>query len=171
MSDVVEMVAAEIVPDVVEDDRPSSLQQQPPRRADPMFQWTILALCTGATLAALLLSAPGRSSVVVPFLNYPLPELCAWKRFSGVGCPGCGLTRCFISMAHGDVVRAFQFNPAGVPLFVLMVLQIPYRIVQLRRIKRGLAELQWRWMGVVCGSIPALLIGQWVIRLLLGVRI
>ena len=64
-------------------------------------------------LTALALSVRDRSQVVIPFLKLPLPELCLMRRLASVDCPGCGLTRCFISLAHGDLPAAWSYNPAG----------------------------------------------------------
>ena len=62
-----------------------------------------------------------------------LPPICALKAFTGVRCPGCGLTRSFVAMAHGQVRRAARLHGVGPPLFVLLALQIPYRSYMLRR--------------------------------------
>ena len=85
---------------------------------------------------------------------------------TGLDCPGCGLTRCFISVGHGRLADATQFNPVGILLYVFVVVQIPFRLLQIFRIKNGWEELQWYEAGtwIVIG-IAFLLLGQWVVRI------
>lgn len=37
--------------------------------------------------------------------------ICLIKRFLGIPCPGCGLTRAVISLCHGDISSAIKLNP------------------------------------------------------------
>ena len=136
-------------------------------RADPLYHGVLLAVCGGVLALAVLLSIRGSTQVVVPFLGIPLPELCFMRRFTGIGCPGCGLTRCFISLAHGNLNAAWSYNPAGLLLFAIIAFQVPYRTVQLWRIRRGLAELQPGVIAqVALGVFAVALMGQWALRML-----
>jgi hypothetical protein len=137
------------------------------RRPDPMFHWVILGL-SGAVLAlACILSVREQTRVVLPIIGQPLPELCLMKRMTGgLGCPGCGMTRCFISLAHGDVARAWSYNPAGLWFFGIVLFQIPYRGIQLWRIRRGQRELVTGWLAQIAfGILAVAMIGQWILRL------
>ena len=112
----------------------------PTRRQEIVTHALVLVMCSLIALAALVLSVPGTAreeTVMVPLINRPLPPLCASKIMLGVECPGCGMTRSFISFAHGDFARAWQFNSVGVLGFVLVLSQIPYRSWQLLRLGRG----------------------------------
>ena len=56
-----------------------------------------------------------------------LPEdqyftICGFKNFTGLPCPGCGLTHSFCALAKGDVTDAFAFNLLGPPLFLALFL-------------------------------------------------
>jgi hypothetical protein len=137
------------------------------RRPDPLYHIILLAICSGVLLLALLLSIRDRTAVVVPLIGLPLPELCVTRRYTGVACPGCGMTRCFISLARGDVAGAWSYNPAGLLLFAIVAWQVPFRAVQLWRIRRNLPELQ---MGLVVPILFVVLgvamIGQWALRLM-----
>ena len=44
---------------------------------------------------------------------------CPLYRMTGFACPGCGLTRGFHALFHGDVAAALQFN-ALIPFWVLV---------------------------------------------------
>ena len=134
-------------------------------RPDPLYHAVHLALCGGVLVLAALLSIRNQSQVVVPLLGQPLPELCMARRLTGLSCPGCGLTRCFISIMHGDLAAAWQYNSAGLLLFGLMVAQIPFRSLQLWRSRRGLAELNTGWMAhALLGGFAVWMIGQWALR-------
>ena len=54
----------------------------------------------------------------------PLKEsffpVCPLYRFTGYACPGCGLTRAFHAMFHGDILAAMDFN-ALVPVFAVLL--------------------------------------------------
>lgn len=48
--------------------------------------------------------------------------LCGFKNFTGLPCPGCGLTHSFCALGKGEVTDAFEFNLLGPPLFLILVL-------------------------------------------------
>jgi hypothetical protein len=136
-----------------------------PLPPDPLYHVVVLAICTGVIVLAFLLSVRQETQVLMPVLGTPLPELCMMKRMTGWGCPGCGMTRCFISLAHGDVRAALHYNPAGFLLFAMMAFQIPFRLMQLVRLRMGLAELRMgRWPQVLFAVLGILMVGQWVLR-------
>lgn len=148
-------------------DKGSAAAAYPPgTRPDPMYHVVILALAGGVLVLALVLSIRNSTEVLLPVFGVPLPELCMSKKYLGFDCPGCGLTRCFISLARGDLAAAWRYNPAGLWLFGMLAAQIPFRITQLARIGRSRPELatgslaQWLF-----GILGVLLVGQWLWRL------
>jgi hypothetical protein len=64
--------------------------------------------------AVLLLAALLPASFSTPF------PLCAVKAFAGFDCPGCGMTRAFVLIAHGRVAEATALHPLA-PLAFLIV--------------------------------------------------
>lgn len=80
-------------------------------------------------LAALLQVTAARDGVTI--LGWQLPEVCGAKRFLGVSCPGCGLTRSFVVGVRGDLAGAFALNPVGLLLLLLTAAQVPYRAARL----------------------------------------
>lgn len=40
-------------------------------------------------------------------------SVCVLKRTTGIPCPSCGSTRSMLSLLHGDIVRAWLWNPFG----------------------------------------------------------
>jgi hypothetical protein len=49
-------------------------------------------------------------------------DLCWLRRFTSLPCPGCGMTRAVLRLAHGDVAAALRLHP-----FSLLVL--PFAVV------------------------------------------
>ena len=48
--------------------------------------------------------------------------ICLFRYVTGLPCPGCGLTRSFSCILHGDFARGYDFHPFGyllLPLFIL----------------------------------------------------
>jgi hypothetical protein len=87
----------------------------------------------------------------------------------GVECPGCGLTRSFSAAAHGDVIQAFHFNGMGPALFLLCLLQPPYRIAE----ALGVGDSSPAWAAVkskfdvMIWLVLAGLLSQWAVKLML----
>jgi len=103
--------------------------------------------------------------VWLPGTSFRLPVLCMYRSLLGLDCPGCGLTRSFVAIMRGDLLAAWRFNPAGLLFFVVVASQIPWRIAQIWRLKRGAEELPAGRLGqVLLLSMAVALIGQWLAR-------
>lgn len=85
----------------------------------------ILASFFGVLIAVSALMTPSTEMLTV--FGYEVPVLCGFRSVTGMGCPGCGMTRSFAFMAHLDVVEAFRMNWLGPVLFVAFATQPPYR--------------------------------------------
>lgn len=72
-------------------------------------------------LAATLAAAALLASFVWPAGEFPRLQLCWLQRLTGVSCPGCGLTRSFCALSHGDLAGAWSFHPFGVAFYLLAV--------------------------------------------------
>jgi hypothetical protein len=112
-----------------------------------------------------VLRVQGEGQVVIPVVSIPLPGTCTFKTYAGIDCPGCGLTRCFVSLAHGQIGRAWHYNPVGILFFAVVASQLPFRALQIWRRRRGLHEVRLGWWGywLMFGVAIALLV-QWVLR-------
>jgi hypothetical protein len=131
---------------------------------DLSYQAIFLALSVVVFGLSLLLRVDARGDVTLPLVDLPLPPSCSFRLLTGHNCAGCGLTRCFVCLVRGEVTRAWNFNPAGLLVFALVMAQIPYRMAQLFRIRRGLAP--WRFPGTpwLLALLVAALLTQWVWR-------
>ncbi|MCA9155111.1 MAG: DUF2752 domain-containing protein [Planctomycetales bacterium] len=133
---------------------------------DERYHLTLLIPSVIVLLLSVVMSVRSETAVVIPLLNTPLPEVCSFRRMFQMDCPGCGLTRCFISMGHGQVRRAFEFNPVGVGFFLVVAGQIPYRLTQIVRLRRGLPEWSLGWFGYsLLVIVSGALLVQWIIKL------
>lgn len=139
-----------------------------PRRAsrmDYLFHIALFTTCFVVLFLALVFRVREPDKIIVPIFNEPLPPSCTMKTLTGYDCPGCGLTRSFVSLAHGNIVRAFTFNFAGPLLFSLMAFQLVYRPWQLWRIRNGQREFDLTTPGgLALGAIAIVLVLQWAIR-------
>lgn len=129
------------------------------------YHSVFLGLSLFVLITATLLRVPNDTQVSIPWINFTLPELCFWRVAFGIECAGCGLTRCFISMAHAQPQRAWQFHPAGTFLFAAVLFQLPYRLVQLRRIGLGKPELRLRILPYLGWGLALALLVQWIWRM------
>lgn len=53
---------------------------------------------------------------------------CPFHTITGFYCPGCGITRCIISLLHFDFYRAFRYNPLVFILLPFIGLYILYKL-------------------------------------------
>lgn len=132
--------------------------------------WEMLGLATVAVVMAYLLIILPDQRVAFFFLpSLPLPETCLPRQWWGVTCPGCGLTRSIILLAHGDLAGSLARHHLGWLMAVAILGQFPYRYYALRHREPGYAVQR------VCTAfgylLIALLIGNWVVGLLLGPRV
>lgn len=152
-----------IVPEVVNEEAPARAASRSAR----VYHAAMWLASLGILAAAVLLEVQDGTKVWVPVLGQTLPELCYWRTMFGMDCPGCGLTRCFISAAHADLTAAWRYNPMGLLLFGSFLFQIPYRPWQLWRVGSGRGEFQTIGLPYAMLGISVLLLLQWFWRILL----
>lgn len=83
-----------------------------------------------------VIGAVGIGGLVVAALLSPAhiqdgPVLCPFRQLTGLPCPGCGLTRSWVYLVHGDVHAAVWANPFG-PVSILAVLALAVSSVSAR---------------------------------------
>lgn len=71
-----------------------------------------LAGVAAVALAASFLLAPA---------DLPRLDLCVLHRLTGLPCAGCGMTRAFCAISHGDFTGAWEFNPFGFVFYAAFV--------------------------------------------------
>ena len=114
-----------------------------------------------AAAAAGIVAFVGGSAAVWAFdpsTTHFLP-VCPLYALTGCACPGCGLTRAFHSLFHGDVITALDFN-ALLPIWVGLFGYLFVSLVLTATRGRGLS---WKWIS------PGMLAGFLVLLILFGV--
>jgi hypothetical protein len=128
---------------------PRLVAADPPRRASDRVELAIWVLVLG-----LALLTPPRDTA--GGFNAPFQEtleqatgggLCMFRRATGIPCGGCGLTRAFVQLAHGELWSAIQLNPIAPLAFVWVVgrlLECAVLNATGRRLDLGIPNA-WRW--------------------------
>lgn len=125
----------------------------------------MLGLSVAVIVLACLLSVRGDQRVEFgAFHGWPIPELCQSKALFGVDCPGCGLTRSFIYLAHGDFTASFHRHRLGWLLALVVVVQVPYRVWAIRSGNAAPLGTKLPWAGM--WTIMLLLIANWIAKLI-----
>jgi hypothetical protein len=95
------------------------------------------------------------AAYLYPYLPGHERSFCAIKLGTGIDCPGCGMTRAFSALVHGDIVQGLKYHPLGIVVAVWLL---------------------WAWVCSVIGRpvrvtaaagyvFLAALIGVWITRL------
>ncbi|MEO7673922.1 MAG: DUF2752 domain-containing protein [Pyrinomonadaceae bacterium] len=85
--------------------------------------------------------------------------VCPLYSMTGLACPGCGLTRGFHALFHGDLVTALDYN-ALIPFFVLIFGFFLISMIFIAIRGRGLLRLT---------QFPKLLFGFFILLIVFGI--
>ena len=124
--------------------------------AERRQRWLLLAMLAAPLLGAVLYNQ-----------GWPIPKLRCWfYHATGIPCPGCGLTRSFMAMARGDLLRAVQFHAFGPLLYVAFLLGGLHLVAELLTnrswplpYRRWWAQERWQW------GLLGLFLGYYLVRL------
>lgn len=102
--------------------------------------WSHLALITPS--AGYFAFFAVAASLVLPFEGFGV-DICAVHRTTGLPCPGCGLTRAFVLVSHGDLATAVASNP-----FVLVLYPLFVALAALLVMPAGIRDRAEGWLKV-----------------------
>lgn len=134
-------------------------------RAELCFHVVLLMVAAAVIAMSFAMRTVGDQFVFLPGAVLPMPDSCMMKNVFGFECPGCGLTRAFISISDLEFSRAWKFNPASFLIYVFVVGQIPWRLFQIGRIFKGRLPVFSIWLFLPLGIVVVGLISQWLWRL------
>jgi Protein of unknown function (DUF2752) len=102
-------------------------------QASPRRHREMLAIATGVVIFSLLLEVRHDQRVAFRgWPDFPIPETCGARTWFNTSCPGCGLTRGMIHLAHADWNAAINVHRLSGLMAFAILLQFPYRISCLR---------------------------------------
>lgn len=94
------------------------------------------------------------------------PVLCPFRALTGLPCPGCGLTRSWVYLMHGDVGSSLASNWFG-PVLILAIIALAVVSVRTRLSGRRTADLDKLVRSpIILGSF-ALFVTYGAVRLIL----
>jgi hypothetical protein len=73
-------------------------------------------------------SLTGGMWILLNELNIYTPEVCLFRRITGIPCPSCGITHSILSIIHGNINQALHANMLGF-LLVVVIFVVPAWIV------------------------------------------
>jgi len=150
---------------MADDGHPSDEHPAPLRR-----HWKILLICSAMLLLAVALRLNARGDVLLPYTSGPpLPAACLTRQLLHMDCPGCGMTRSFIAMAHGQASLALAYHRLGPALFLYVLLQVPLQAHVLLTGRTELLVIRPRYATAVIWAFIIALWLNWGYNVLSGV--
>lgn len=90
--------------------------------------------------------------------------LCPMAKLVHQPCPGCGLTRATLELAHGEIMAALTLHPLSIiisPLFVFVVLKMTKSYLWTGRM---FPKREPKWVYPAWGVLCLLMIALWAAR-------
>lgn len=95
--------------------------------------------------------------------------LCPFRAVTGLPCPGCGMTRAFCALGHGDLSGAFGYNVLAPFVFAAALLVWAHALATVLGLDSARAALErLKPTPRVAGLMLAVTLAWWVVRLSAG---
>ncbi|PKL45316.1 MAG: hypothetical protein CVV42_18760 [Candidatus Riflebacteria bacterium HGW-Riflebacteria-2] len=126
-------------------------------------QWVQLFFATVMVILPFFLAPayPGEERVALG--SWRIPPVCPHRVLFMKSCPGCGLIRSFTALTHGQFRASYAYHRLGIPLFLIIALQIPFRLYLLKKGSQGYSK---RIETIIYRPVPyviAILVINWLI--------
>jgi hypothetical protein len=117
-------------------------------------RWLPFAVLCSIFLLSFLLSVNQAASL----------PLCFFHWITHLDCPGCGLSRSFISISHGHLIQAVRFNALGPLVYLFFAIAMVRCFLPLREGNPSLLPtFESRWSYFL---FAILFWGQWILKLI-----
>lgn len=93
---------------------------------------------------------------------------CVFKSITELPCPGCGLTRGFRALFHGNIIRAEQYNILTIPIFLFITVAILLFFIDLIKHSNRLEQL-FHKLGQHYKLIILIIFISWIINIIRGI--
>lgn len=138
------------------------------RKGELLPNIVILIVCSAILGGALVgqVSPFGYSQVEVG--GIALPDICMFRAYTGLPCPGCGLTRSLIAAAHGKIRRSFSLHRLGfiTLLYVLFQFALNLGYITIPKSRAPLSRyLKFLNRGIIV--LAVLFVLNWILTLIL----
>ena len=117
----------------------------------------------GLTVSAAVLLCGCAYLVLYRFTGIGIP--CLFHLFTGLNCPGCGVTRMLLHLVQFDFAGAFRDNAVLFCLLPVLLFLLIYWIVRYIRIGKSVLP---KPIQVLCWVLVGILIAWGVVRNLIG---
>ena len=95
--------------------------------------------------------------------------LCPFRAVTGLPCPGCGMTRAFCALGHGDLSAAFGYNALAPFVFAAALLLWAHALATVLKLDAARAALErLKPTQRAAAVLLALTLAWWVVRLSAG---
>ena len=126
-------------------------------------QWIQFIIAVSIILMSLILKPGTPQDDGLTIFGYKTPTLCLHRLIYNEPCAGCGMTRSFVNFAHGNFEAAYSYHKLGIPLFLIVILQIPIRAYLLRTGSKGYTNFIKKLITVPAILAAISLIINWII--------
>jgi hypothetical protein len=116
------------------------------------------------TRLAVLLALPVAGWIVGELLVGAHFSLCAFQRLTGRPCPGCGMTRAMVDLAHLDFAGSLRMHPLGVVLAAGYLAAVVGTAVGIVRGGDPVADFLERRGGTITTVLLTAFITLWILR-------
>ncbi|MAU84779.1 DUF2752 domain-containing protein [Gordonia sp. Z-3] len=108
----------------------------------------------------------GAAVAVSPTTLSSGPGVCPFAHLTGLPCPGCGLTRSWVALGHGDVVGAIGFNWFGPLSMAVAVIVTAIALWTALTGGGALRRVQHVLTGRIAMSVLVVWLGYGLVRIL-----
>jgi hypothetical protein len=85
-----------------------------------------------AIILIAIVSSPNPGTIAL--FGYSLPVLCPFRAFTGLDCPGCGITRALVLAFHGHWKESFLMHIWGIPFAGLLITAVIVRSISIAKL-------------------------------------